>query len=321
MAQYETYKTPGITDKVYHRETVPNDYHCTCDYCRGNFLGEIYHTPTNQYYTQLSRKKYYFPDVKPEGGFDTHICPGHWSGYRWAIQNLSKPGDVIFDPTVGTGTAIVEAINAGRDAVGIELEFPQITERTVQVQYDRGTATGKGTVIHGDARNLIPLLDEQGYEGECVDMIITGSPYPVLGGRQSDSPERPNGDYRKRDFKNVHYEDAKNAGVLRGQAYWDLIDELYYKAITKLKPGGKFITLIKDPTQNKKPYLLHKMITDIVMQNNPMEYYGSFIHRHLPYTFFMNTYHKQNPDVDIIPYFQTGIVLQKKGLQTNETMV
>ena len=61
--------------------------------------------------------------------------------------------------------------------------------------------------------------------------------------------------------------------------------------------------------------------TDIVMQNNPMEYYGSFIHRHLPYTFFMNTYHKQNPDVDIIPYFQTGIVLQKKGLQTNETMV
>ena len=35
----------------------------------------------------------------------------------------------------------------------------------------------------------------------------------------------------------------------------------------------------------------------------------------------MNTYHKQNPDVDIIPYFQTGIVLQKKGLQTNETMV
>ena len=228
---------------------------------------------------------------------------------------------MIFDPTVGTGTAIVEAINAGRDGVGIELEFPQITERTVKVQYDRGTATGKGTVIKGDARNLVSLLDEQGYEGECVDMIITGSPYPVLGGRQSDSPERPTGDYRKRDFKNLNYEDEKNAGVLKGQAYWDLIDELYYKAITKLKPGGKFITLIKDPTQNKKPYLLHKMITDIVMQNNPMEYYGSFIHRHLPYTFFMNTYHKQNPDVDIIPYFQTGIVLQKKGLQTNETMV
>ena len=88
MAQFETYKTPGITDKVYHRETVPNDYHCTCEYCRDNFLGEIYHTPTNQYYTQLSRKKYYFPDVKPEGGFDTHICPGHWSGYRLSLIHI-----------------------------------------------------------------------------------------------------------------------------------------------------------------------------------------------------------------------------------------
>lgn len=326
MGLFNTYKTPGITDKIYHRKEIPNDYHCTCDYCRKNFLGEIFHTPTGEYYTQSSRKKYYFPDVKPEGGFDKHICPGHWSGYRWAVQNLTKPGDTVFDPTVGTGTAIVEAINAGRNAVGIELEFPHITKRSVDVQYERGTATGKGTVIQGDARDQLELLDQNGFEGECFDLIITGSPYPVLGGRQSDAPERPgkrlDGDFAKGKKENeVIYKNSKNAGVLKGQVYWDLINELYSKAISKLKPGGKFVTLIKDPTQNKNPYLLHKMITDVVMDYNPMEYYGAFIHRHLPYTFFMNTYHKQNPEVDIIPYFQTGIVLQKKGLQSNQTMV
>jgi DNA modification methylase len=309
--QFPTYKTPGITDQLYHRSEIPEDYHCSCDLCTKNFLGEIFHVPTNEYYTQLSRKKYYFPDVKPKGGFDTHICPGHWSGYRWAIQNLSEPGDMVYDPTVGTGTAIVEAINAGRNGVGIELEFPQITKRSVDVQYERGTAKGVGTVIQGDARDQIELLEQNGFEGECMDLIVTGSPYPVLGGRQSDSPERPNGDYRNRDFKDVKYEDTRNAGVLRGHKYWNLIEELYVKAISKLKPGGKFVTIIKDPTQNKKPYLLHKYITDIVMATNPVEYYGSFIHRHLPYTFFMNTYHKQNPDVEIIPYYQTGIVLQK----------
>ena len=309
--QFPTYKTPGITDQLYHRSEIPEDYHCSCDLCTKNFLGEIFHVPTNEYYTQLSRKKYYFPDVKPKGGFDTHICPGHWSGYRWAIQNLSEPGDMVYDPTVGTGTAIVEAINAGRNGVGIELEFPQITKRSVDVQYERGTAKGVGTVIQGDARDQIELLEQNGFEGECMDLIVTGSPYPVLGGRQSDSPERPNGDYRNRDFKDVKYEDTRNAGVLRGHKYWNLIEELYVKAISKLKPAGKFVTIIKDPTQNKKPYLLHKYITDIVMATNPVEYYGSFIHRHLPYTFFMNTYHKQNPDVEIIPYYQTGIVLQK----------
>ena len=192
--QFPTYKTPGITDQLYHRSEIPEDYHCSCDLCTKNFLGEIFHVPTNEYYTQLSRKKYYFPDVKPEGGFDTHICPGHWSGYRWAIQNLSEPGDMVYDPTVGTGTAIVEAINSGRNGVGIELEFPQITKRSVDVQYERGTAKGVGTVIQGDARDQIELLEQNGFEGECMDLIITGSPYPVLGGRQSDAPERPNGD-------------------------------------------------------------------------------------------------------------------------------
>ena len=326
MGQFDTYRTPGITDKIYHRETVPNDYHCTCHYCRDNFIGEIFHTPTKQYYTQSSRKKYYFPDVKPEGGFDKHICPGHWSGYRWAVQNLTEPGDTVFDPTVGTGTAIVEAINAGRNAVGIELEFPHITQRSVDTQYERGTATGTGTVIQGDARDQLELLDEHGFKDECFDLIVTGSPYPVLGGRQSDAPERPgkildwNNFHEQKKERNIEYENKKNAGVLKGEAYWNLINELYGKAISKLKPGGKFVTLIKDPTQNKKPYLLHKMITDIVMENNPVKYYGAFIHRHLPYTFFMNTYLKQNPDVAIIPYFQTGIILEK-GLQTNETMV
>ena len=242
--QFPTYKTPGITDQLYHRSEIPEDYHCSCDLCTKNFLGEIFHVPTNEYYTQLSRKKYYFPDVKPEGGFDTHICPGHWSGYRWAIQNLSEPGDMIYDPTVGTGTAIVEAINSGRNGVGIELEFPQITKRSVDVQYERGTAKGVGTVIQGDARDQIELLEQNGFEGECMDLIITGSPYPVLGGRQSDAPERPNGDYRNRDFKDVKYEDTRNAGVLRGHKYWDLIEELYVKAISKLKPGGKFVTIL-----------------------------------------------------------------------------
>jgi len=326
MGQFNTYRTPGITDKLYHRESVPNDYHCDCNYCKDNFMGEIFHTPTGEYYTQTSRKKYYFPDVKPEGGFDKHICPGHWSGYRWAVQNLTKPGDTVFDPTVGTGTAIVEAINAGRNGVGIELEFPHITKRSVDVQYERGTATGKGTVIQGDARNQIDLLEQNGFSGECFDLVVTGSPYPVLGGRQSDAPERPgkrdDGDFSKGKKENeVIYKNDKNAGVLKGAAYWDLIEELYVKSISKLKPGGKFVTIIKDPTQNKKPYLLHKYITDIVMATNPMEYYGSFIHRHLPYTFFMNTYQKQNPEVEIIPYYQTAIVLQKKGLQTNQTVV
>jgi hypothetical protein len=309
VTKYDTIKEVGITDKLYDRKEIPKDYHCDCNLCRDNFLGEIFHTPTSQYYTQSTRSKYYFPDEKPEGGFDKHICPGHWSGYRYAIQKFTNPGDTILDPTVGTGTAVVEAINHGRNAIGIELEFSEITKRTIQVQYDRGTATGNGTILEGDARDLHELLHNKGFLGnEMFDMIINGTPYPVLGGGQSDAPER--GYTSKGKGATIQYGKSKNVGVLKGQKYWDTITDIYISAIEKLKPGGKFITLIKDPTQNKEAYLLHKMIADRLLEHAPMKYYGTFIHRHLPQTLFMNTYPKRYPEVRL-PLYQTGTILEK----------
>lgn len=307
---YKTIKDIGITEELYDRKEIPNDYHCECNYCRDNFIGEIYHTPSDSYYTQHTRKTYYYPDPVPGVKLDKHICPGHWQGYRYAIQKLTKPGDTVFDPTVGTGSAIVEAINLGRKGVGIELEFDQITNRTIQVQHDRGTATAESVLIPGDARDLDDLLPSRGIEKNSLDLIVNGTPYPVLGGGQSDAPERGFTSKTKGET-NIYYEKDKNVGVLKGQKYWDTINHIYSKAIEYLKPGGKFVTIIKDPTQKKKPYLLHKMITDEVLKNNPMKYYGTFIHRHLPTTLFQNTYSKRFPDV-LIPYFQTGTVLEKK---------
>ena len=308
MAGESTIKDVGIFEKLHHRMSIPDDYHGK-DIIIGDWLGEVYHTPTDQYYTQSTRTRYYFPEVKPEGGFDKHICPGHWSGYRWAIQQFTKEGDTILDPTVGTGTAVVEAINHRRNAIGIELEFSEITRRTIQTQYDRANEVGsvvplgKGTIIEGDARDLDDHVGDQ-----MFDMIINGTPYPVLGGGQSDAPER--GYTSAGRGATIQYQKDKNVGVLKGQVYWDTILAIYSAAINKLKPGGKFITLIKDPTQNKEPYLLHKMVADMLMENLPVKPYGTFVHRHLPQTLFMNTYPKRYPEVNL-PLYQTGTVLEK----------
>ena len=317
-SKYDTLKKFSVSDvrtaMIYSRDEIPEDYHAK-DVIIGEWLGELYHTLTDQYYTQSMRSQYYFPDVKPEGGFDKHICPGHWQGYRWAVQNFTNPGDMVLDPTVGTGTAVVESINHGRNAIGIELEFCDITKRTIQVQYDRADEVGSvvplgnGTIINGDARELDSLLHEKGFIGEeMFDLVINGTPYPVLGGGQSDAPERGYTSAGK--GATIQYGKSKNVGVLKGQKYWDTVLAIYTAAINKLKPGGKFITIIKDPTQNKKPYLLHKMIADMLIEHLPVKPYGTFVHRHLPQTLFMNTYPKRYPEVKL-PLYQTGTVLEK----------
>ena len=107
---HNTIPNIGITDKLFDRKEIPEDYHCHCNLCRDNFLGEIFHTPTDQYYTQATRRRYYFADGD-KTKYPKHICPGHWEGYRYAVQQFTNPGDTVFDPTVGTGSAIIEAIN------------------------------------------------------------------------------------------------------------------------------------------------------------------------------------------------------------------
>src|ERR1700675_4977656 len=40
---------------------------------------------------------------------------------RAAIEVFTKPGDVCLDPHVGGGTTLVEALAAGREAVGVDI--------------------------------------------------------------------------------------------------------------------------------------------------------------------------------------------------------
>ena len=316
-----TIVTPN--EELFYRTEIPFDYHCQCNYCRDNFLGEIYDTSNNRPYSAGARYCY-FPRRK---GKDKHLDPGHFQGYRWAVHQFTQPGDWILDPTVGTGTAIVEAINNGRNAIGVELEYPDITQESIEAQYTRSVnpATGEYLFRQGNAKFIKSYLDEWGVTKNSLQMIINGTPYPTIARKSSDSPERKaftckvSKEEREYFFDDsFDYENKDNFGTKKGSEFWSLIDNMYWDVIEYLKPGGYFVILIKDMVQNRKPYLLHKEVIDHVLEKNALykqhddlEYYGSYVHKHFPLTLHMATYPKRFPDV-LIPLYQTGIVLRKK---------
>jgi hypothetical protein len=310
---YQNETTP--TEILSVRPQIPADYHTT-DFTE-NFLGEIFDVKTERYYSQNARYRYY-----PKQD-DKHICPGHWQGYRWAIQNFTEPGDWVFDPTCGTGTTLVEAYNNGRNSIGVELEFPTIARNNIDAQTLNPEI--EAILIQGDARNTVQNLESAGIKRGQLSLVINGTPYPKISGKSSDSPERKqlekktvlDGDQMvekleiKKDLT-FDYQNPSNIGLTKGDEYWSLVNSMYTQSIEFLKPGGYFVILIKDMIQNKKPYLLSSMITNEVLANNPeVEYYGLYMHRHVPETMFMRTYPKMFPDVPL-PAYQAGIVLRKK---------
>jgi len=292
---------------------LPEDYHCRCNYCTENYLGEIYNTSTNQYYSGVGRRRYYHPDKHK------HIAEGQFQGYRYAIQQWSNEGDWVFDPTVGTGTAIVESINNGRNGIGIELEFPEVARKNIDFQYSGKILkpAGKHIFVHGDARDTKKILTDNGFEEESIQLVLNGTPYPKLSSYSSDSPQRnlmkdDKGNLTRESAAERNYKIDQNFGLYKGEEFWDLISEMYLSCIPFMKKGGKMVILIKDMTQKKKSYLLHKYVVDHLLERtDELKYFGTYIHRHIPYTLHMNTYNQIHPDAEQVPLYQTGVVLEK----------
>jgi modification methylase len=93
-----------------------------------------------------------------------------------AIDFYSRPGDLVLDPLCGTGTTLVEAIRAGRDAIGVELEtrWAHLAGANVELARAQG-GTGRGSVIRGDATTLTALLPKALHGS--VDLVLTSPPY------------------------------------------------------------------------------------------------------------------------------------------------
>jgi modification methylase len=91
------------------------------------------------------------------------------------IEDYTRPGDLVLDPLAGIGTTLVEAVHAGRNAIGIEIDpgWTAIARANLTHARRRG-AGGHGRVIHGDATRLPTGIPTE-LRGQ-VSLILTSPP-------------------------------------------------------------------------------------------------------------------------------------------------
>jgi modification methylase len=93
-----------------------------------------------------------------------------------AIGRYTTPGELVLDPMCGIGTTLVEAAWLGRRGLGVEYEprWADVARANLAHAATQG-ATCAGTVITGDARQLLDLVPAE-VRGQ-VALVLTSPPY------------------------------------------------------------------------------------------------------------------------------------------------
>ncbi|MEY8041207.1 TRM11 family methyltransferase [Saccharopolyspora cebuensis] len=105
-----------------------------------------------------------------------------------AIRHYTSPGDLVLDPMCGIGTTLVEALHAGRHALGVEYEphWVHLARDNVALAHQAGVAH-RGEVHAGDARQLRTLLPAA-YARQAT-LAVTSPPYgPSVHGQVITTP-------------------------------------------------------------------------------------------------------------------------------------
>lgn len=167
-----------------------------------------------------------------------------------AISRYSEPGDTVLDPMCGVGTSLVEAIQLGRSAYGIDLEPEWAALARDNVRAAEAAHPGsRGEVFQGDAANLAPLLEDRRLRTP-VDLVLTSPPYGAVTHGQPDTARVTGGKIHNRAHRYstgpVKSESLATTSLSRLHTG---LEAVFAGCLLVLKPGGHAVVTARPFTQ------------------------------------------------------------------------
>ncbi|MBT4539181.1 site-specific DNA-methyltransferase [Candidatus Woesearchaeota archaeon] len=165
------------------------------------------------------------------------------------IEFFTKPGQVVFDPFLGTGSTLVAAQQTGRKGIGIELQ-----KRYAEIAKQRVDKTQH--IIIGNAFDNHNLPE--------IDLVITSPPYGAMLQKKSLAAKK-----RSDKGLDTQYSDdeADLGNVETHDEFVEKLNQLFIQLKPKVKLNGHVVIILQNYMQKGTYIPLAWDVAKLVSQN------------------------------------------------------
>ena len=184
----------------------------------------------------------------------THPATFPISLARRVIELFTHEGELVLDPFVGSGTTLVAAQDANRNAVGFDLQEGYVRLAAERL---RESADSVQVSVQDDARAVPYYLAP-----DSVGLILTSPPYANLLNRQRRNKsrrERKNGQLGEVE---QYSQDPRDLGTMPLGEYTNALAEIYAGLLPLLRPGGHCVVNVPDMWWENERITIHLSVIE-----------------------------------------------------------
>ncbi len=178
---------------------------------------------------------------------------------RKCIELFSHQGELVVDPFMGSGTTLLAARDANRNAVGFDINPDYITLAQERLNQDNLFSQTKQIPVLDDARHISQYLEE-----ESITCIVTSPPYANLLNRARQNKSRRGKDRKNDQYQKIeqYSQRSEDLGTLYLDDYTEAIAEIFGVILPLLKKKGHCVINVPDMWWENKRITIHVAVIE-----------------------------------------------------------
>jgi DNA modification methylase len=194
---------------------------------------------------------------------DVHPATFPISLARKVIELFTHEGELVLDPFVGSGTTLVAARDANRNAVGFDLKKEYIELCEQRLAQSRLLSKTQQIAINDDANSIADYLDE-----ESLSLIFTSPPYANLLNRERKNKSRRNRDNGQLGKIEQYSQDPRDLGTMSLDDYTKAMGNIFESLLPLLKPKGHCVINVPDMWWENERITIHVSLIEELRKRN-----------------------------------------------------